>query len=1081
MWLRKQFAQSEIVKGDTYLSRGTEHDQGILQRIFKRKITNSDYNSLYQINSVFNFLQLLIRDIDKYPKEELFINALRLQQRQYSNLSSLNFVFFDIDKENDLVSDLGNTYSIKEKSKVQQLLNFGKGQFSFKISDTIVIQQIIDEQQVAVRSLSTFIKDSISGAVDKRSLRSVIELLSATSRKYALLMALNRSDHDDSIMIGIELPKISARLRTIVQQMVVNIYNTIEIHEKTIIESDLHQQISDISSVLTDTEKMTGIGHWQQRFKYRDGQIIRGELKWSPMIYQIFNVNAQEFSGDFNKVIDSRIHPDDRYEIRKVFENVINYDSLDMNYRVILPNGDQRVVNVSFKTNYSNDRSEITLRGTIRDVTESEKLKLDLAERSKEMQGIIQLSRLIKADKALSELTIKRFLSEVVPASMKYPEKVFAVLEIRGIYYGDVAEQTTNYLSSDIVADDQIIGQLKIGYIDESLQFVANYEQQLIDNYAMIIGNQLGLINDFQVERKQNHLLSTFFNSIPHHIWFKDLQGRFIKVNRAMALDHAFESEDQMYGYSDEQLFGNDIEHQQRSRQEEQQIIQTRIPIIETTEKKIDQDGHTYWTATSKFPLFDSQGELIGTYGMSRDITEHILKELEVNIQNDITELISRSQNVREVSLGIVKVLGMIERVDAVQVFLFNNRSQLFELVSATNSLNAGNDYFSLEEVFEKIKLNQSDIKIIDIDKESSKISFFNYSAADLDNLKQLMLIPISYRDQIIAIVNLASYSGFDDQSKKITERIFPRMIKAYTLKQMMYDQEINEIKMRQLLNAFEDNIILLNRDGYIEDINQSAANILNGQVNKLRGKLFYSMVDDPAAQQRMKELLNKIVVNKQSLHFTESRLDGTIFYTTFYPILNNDGGLIYIAAMSHDVTDIHKAMEDKQMLIKEIYHRVKNNFMMLSSLMSLKAMKIVDERDNLIMEEIKQQMDSMVKVNEMLYKSQRIDEGVNIKEFLDEFVPSIHHAQDNMQNVRLDIITQDVTLNPQKAIPLTLVVNEILTNSFKYAFPDGRKGIIKLELLNNNDGTATLTMSDDGIGVPEGLRAQLISCFKIL
>lgn len=123
-------------------------------------------------------------------------------------------------------------------------------------------------------------------------------------------------------------------------------------------------------------------------------------------------------------------------------------------------------------------------------------------------------------------------------------------------------------------------------------------------------------------------LLNSLIEGIPDSIYFKDKESRFIKANKAMLRKHGFKSDKEIIGKTDFELFGK--EHAQQAYEDEQKIIQTGIPIINKEEKEDWADGRTTWVSTTKMPLYNNQGEIIGTFGVSRDITDKVIAEEQI-------------------------------------------------------------------------------------------------------------------------------------------------------------------------------------------------------------------------------------------------------------------------------------------------------------------------------------------------------------------------------------------------------------------------------------------------------------------
>ena len=119
---------------------------------------------------------------------------------------------------------------------------------------------------------------------------------------------------------------------------------------------------------------------------------------------------------------------------------------------------------------------------------------------------------------------------------------------------------------------------------------------------------------------RERFLLKTLMDSLPDHIYFKDRESRFIAVNRAMAALFGLEDPADVLGKTDADLFTR--EHAQAALHDEQEILRTGQPLVNLEEKETWSDGHETWVSTSKLPLRDPNGSIIGTFGLSRDITE---------------------------------------------------------------------------------------------------------------------------------------------------------------------------------------------------------------------------------------------------------------------------------------------------------------------------------------------------------------------------------------------------------------------------------------------------------------------------
>ncbi|WP_424358626.1 GAF domain-containing protein [Methanocella sp. MCL-LM] len=160
-------------------------------------------------------------------------------------------------------------------------------------------------------------------------------------------------------------------------------------------------------------------------------------------------------------------------------------------------------------------------------------------------------------------------------------------------------------------------------------------------------------------------------------------------------------------------------------------------------------------------------------------------------------------------------------------------------------------------------------------------------------------------------------------------------------------------------------------------------------------------------------------------------------------------------------------SLAEKEVLLKEIHHRVKNNLQIVSSLISLQSGVTIPENVAAAFRESQDRIRSMAMIHERLYRARdiaRVDFGEylrNLTSYLkSSYQPPAAEVQIDVQNIMLDI---------DRAIPCGLIVNELVSNAFKYAFPDGRQGILEISMRKEENGIL-LVVSDDGPGLPPGI-----------
>ncbi|MFT5377839.1 MAG: two-component sensor histidine kinase [Candidatus Latescibacterota bacterium] len=166
----------------------------------------------------------------------------------------------------------------------------------------------------------------------------------------------------------------------------------------------------------------------------------------------------------------------------------------------------------------------------------------------------------------------------------------------------------------------------------------------------------------------------------------------------------------------------------------------------------------------------------------------------------------------------------------------------------------------------------------------------------------------------------------------------------------------------------------------------------------------------------------------------------------------------------------ISDSLAEKDILLKEIHHRVKNNLQIISSLLSLQSMTLKDPKVIAAFDESRNRVLSMALIHEKLYQSNDLVR-IDFSEYVEELAASLSESyQITPGNVRIEVSIIESPLNVDSAISCGLIINELITNCFKYAFPEGRQGHIRISLGQGEGRELVLAVIDDGIGMPTDL-----------
>ncbi|REL38164.1 PAS domain S-box protein [Rhodohalobacter sp. SW132] len=221
----------------------------------------------------------------------------------------------------------------------------------------------------------------------------------------------------------------------------------------------------------------------------------------------------------------------------------------------------------------------------------------------------------------------------------------------------------------------------------------------------------------------------------------------------------------------------------------------------------------------------------------------------------------------------------------------------------------------------------------------------------------------------------------------------------------------------------------------------------------------------------------------KSKLVYQIRTFDGSYKYVMnrIYVNRNKDGMTENIIGAIVDVSDLveleehskrnEKSLEEKETLLAEIHHRVKNNLAVVSGMLQLQAYNETDERVQQKLIASTERIGTMAKIHELLYKSSGF-EKLRIDENIEQLISSLVSTHDESLDLNVSFDMEPVELNIDYALPCSLIVNEVITNVLKYAYDDGDSGSLEVCLYQHEE-TVTLKIRDDGKGLPEDFNVE--------
>ncbi len=280
-----------------------------------------------------------------------------------------------------------------------------------------------------------------------------------------------------------------------------------------------------------------------------------------------------------------------------------------------------------------------------------------------------------------------------------------------------------------------------------------------------------------------------------------------------------------------------------------------------------------------------------------------------------------------------------------------------------------------------------------------------------------------------------------------------------------------------EYLHKYANDVVLLtDRNHHVIEANDRALAVY-GYAREEFGKLSSPDLRPPQARKDFAEQLAEAEKTGSLIFETlHQRKNGEIFPVEISLRLIDIGGARYHQAIIRDISDrkraearIMDALREKEVLLKEIHHRVKNNMQVISSLLRLQASKYPDPEVREAFRESQGRIKSMALVHEKLYQTKDLSR-IDFADYIKSLASSIFASHQLGERISLQLDLEKTFLAINAAVPCGLIVNELVLNALKHAFPNNRAGKITVELRENESGVIRLTVRDDGVGLAEGI-----------
>ena len=454
--------------------------------------------------------------------------------------------------------------------------------------------------------------------------------------------------------------------------------------------------------------------------------------------------------------------------------------------------------------------------------------------------------------------------------------------------------------------------------------------------------------------------------------------------------------------------------------------------------------GETFSMFISVATMRDGAGRSLGAMAVGRDITDMKLAE---------EELKSSEERYRDI---------------------LENATDIIFVVDSAGHFTYANPSFYKKLGFTKTSLSKTTLKGIIKNFPTKNKDWINAL-----NGKQEERVFLDSKGEELIVLG-ASSAQYDDNGKAIGMRGI-----YLDISEMRHHEKEAKSQSAKLDSIFDStqNLVMftLNRDDQITSFNNNFKRLMEDKLSKTveLGMSFVSniskFITDESYQGQIRLFKKALKGNAKDFELPLKIASGEVkWFHIFLNPISLDEAQNEISCIAYDITErkeidraIRLALKEKEVLLKEVHHRVKNNLQVISSLMSLQRSFVKDPTLVQVLEESQSRIATMSYIHESLYRHTDFS-SISFADYLKRLSTNLIHSYSTPDcEVALQSALEDVYLTLDQAIPSGLIVNELVSNALKYAFKGRKKGVVFLRVAKL-DGRIEIEVRDDGVGLPE-------------
>jgi PAS domain S-box-containing protein len=518
------------------------------------------------------------------------------------------------------------------------------------------------------------------------------------------------------------------------------------------------------------------------------------------------------------------------------------------------------------------------------------------------------------------------------------------------------------------------------------------------------------------------------------------------------AITYASSGFAKLTGYSETELLGNNCRILQGENTDPRTVAQIKSMLAESGQfdgeiLNYRKDGTSFWNALLIVTVRDSSGQHVGFLGIQRDATDR--KQAEIALQQSEARL-RTILNLEPHCVKIVSADGRLMDMNPAGLAMIE-ADCLEQALGATVEDLIEYDHRAIFHSAHQAILNGG-------------TGQYEFAIRGLKGTRRwLESSGVPYRDPEGRVIGQLA----------VTQDVTARRQSEAILKE-------SRDRLNEILNSISE-VVYSSSDAGDETLFLSAyAETLSGRAiaEFLADPELWRSIIHPEDRQRVVQSLESLGEHESNcIEYRIVRSNDDIRWVQDCSRLVRDaqGTPLRIDGVVSDITERKRANEElratlreKEAMLKEIHHRVKNNLQIISSLLSLQVERVRDDATLLALRESQNRVRSMALVHETLYQSGNLGR-IDLSEYVSALCRHLFrsHGIDGSV-IHLSLNVDHASIDLEQAIPFGLIINELVSNSLKYAFPDGRSGRIQVDFKIVPDGYHMLNISDDGVGLPE-------------